>query len=200
MTVAGASAPTRAPVDVDADAGANSGRTDVRWRLGAGTRKGVLLVHLASAGAWLGIDVVMAVFVFTALRAEDVATRALSLLALERFAPPTLFATGVVCLLSGLVLGLSSRYGLVRFWWVAAKLVLNLVLTALVPLALAPEVAAAAERARAFVAGVPVTLTVGQLVFPPIVSPAALLLAMVLAVYKPWGRIPWGRLRRSQSG
>ena len=53
MTVARASAPTRAPVDGDAHAGANPGRTDVRWRLGAGTRKGVLLVHLASAGAWL---------------------------------------------------------------------------------------------------------------------------------------------------
>jgi hypothetical protein len=37
-------------------------RTGVRWRLGARTRKSVLVVHIASAGAWLGIDVVMAVF------------------------------------------------------------------------------------------------------------------------------------------
>jgi hypothetical protein len=30
---------------------------------------------------------------------------------------------------------------------------------------------------------------VGDLIFPPIVSPAALAAAFVLAVFKPWGRI-----------
>jgi hypothetical protein len=168
-------------------------RSDVRWRLGAGKRKGVLLVHLASAGAWLGVDIVLGVLVFTALLTTDDRVKALCFQALALFAPATLFAVGTVCLLSGVVLGLSSRYGLVRFWWVAAKLALNLVLTALVPLALAPEVAQAAERARQFAVGAPANLAVGQLIFPPIVSPMALLVAMVLAVYKPWGRIPWQR-------
>jgi hypothetical protein len=36
------------------------GTGDARpWRLGSRTRKGVLVVHIASAGAWIGIDVVM---------------------------------------------------------------------------------------------------------------------------------------------
>ena len=118
--------------------GAVSGveRSDVRWRLGARTYKGVLLVHLASAGAWLGIDVVLGVLVFTALLTADEGVKALSFQALELFAPRTLFVTGIVCLADGVVLGLGSRYGLVRYWWVAAKLALNLVLTGLVPLAL----------------------------------------------------------------
>ena len=140
-------------------------REGVRWRLGARTRKSVLLIHIASAGTWLGIDMVMAVLVFTAL------------------------VTGLVCLLTGVVLGLGSRYGLVRYWWVAVKLALNLVLTSLVLVSLAPEVSDAAGRARQFEAGLPTTLEVGDLVFPPIVSPTALLVAMVLAVFKPWGRI-----------
>jgi hypothetical protein len=72
---------------------------------------------------------------------------------------------------------------------VAAKLVLNLALTGLVLVALAPEVATHAEQARQFDAGLPAPLEVGQLIFPPIVSPTALLLAMILAVFKPWGRI-----------
>jgi hypothetical protein len=171
-----------------------AGRSDVRWRLGARTYKGVLLVHIASAGAWLGIDVVMGVLVFTALLTADEGVKALSFRALELFAPRTLFAAGAVCLASGVVLGLGSRYGLVRYWWVAAKLALNLVLTGLVPLALSPGVSEAAEQARRFAAGAPAALAVGDLIFPPIVSPAALLVAMVLAVYKPWGRIPWERL------
>jgi hypothetical protein len=79
-----------------------------------------------------------------------------------------LLATGLICLLTGVLLGLGSKYGLLRYWWVAVKLALNLVLTGLVLVSLAP---------------------VGDLIFPPIVSPTALLVAMVLAVFKPWGRI-----------
>jgi hypothetical protein len=161
----------------------------VRWRLGAGTRKGVLVVHIASAGAWLGIDVVMAVLVFTALATDDDRTKALSFQALELVAVWPLLVTGLVCLLTGLLLGLGSKYGLVRYWWVAVKLVLNLLLTGLVLVALAPEVAAHAEQARRFLAGEPTALGVGDLIFPPIVSPTALLVAFVLAVFKPWGRI-----------
>ena len=164
-------------------------RVGVRWRLGGRTRKGFLLAHIASAGAWLGIDVVLAVLVFTALLTEDGRVKALCFAALELFAVWPLLITGLVCLVTGVVLGLSSRYGLVRYWWVAVKLALNLVLTGLVLVALEPEVSQAAERARRFIAGEPATLAVGNLIFPPIVSPAALLTAMVLAVFKPWGRI-----------
>jgi hypothetical protein len=164
-------------------------RPTVRWRLGVNTRKGVLLVHIASAGAWIGIDVVMAVLVFTALWSDDDRTKALAFRALELVAVGPLLATGLVCLLTGILLGLSSRYGLVRYWWVASKLALNLLLTALVLVALAPEIADAAERARQFDAGVPAPLGIGDLIFPPIVSPTALLVAFVLAVFKPWGRI-----------
>jgi hypothetical protein len=161
----------------------------VRWRLSATTRKSVLLVHIASAGAWLGIDVVMAVLVLTALFSDDDPTKALSFRALELVAVGPLLAMGLLCLLTGVLLGLGSKYGLVRYWWVAVKLALNLVLTGLVLVSLAPEVADAAERARQFDAGVPAPLGVGDLIFPPIVSPTALLVAMALAVFKPWGRI-----------
>jgi hypothetical protein len=161
----------------------------VRWRLGARTRKSVLVLHIASAGAWLGIDVVMAVLIFTALLSDDGGTKALSYRALELIAVWPLLTTGMVCLLTGIVLGLGSKYGLVRYWWVAVKLVLNLALSGLVLVALAPEVSQAAARARLFESGQPVALPVGDLIFPPIVSPTALLVAMVLAVFKPWGRI-----------
>jgi hypothetical protein len=164
-------------------------QTGVRWRLGPRTRKSILLVHIASAGAWLGIDVVMAVLVFTALFTDDDRTKALSFQALGLVAVWPLLTMGMLCLLTGILLGLGSRYGLFRYWWVAVKLALNLLLSGLVLVALAPEVADAAERARQFDAGLPAPLGVGDLIFPPIVSPTALLVAMVLAVFKPWGRI-----------
>ncbi len=83
------------------------------WRLGARTRKGVLVVHIVSAGVWIGIDVVMGVVIFTALLADDGNTRALCYRALELFAVWPLLTTGLVCLASGIVLGLGTKYGLV---------------------------------------------------------------------------------------
>lgn len=157
-------------------------------RLGARTRKGFLVVHIVSAGAWIGIDVVMAVVVFTALLGDD-ETRALCYRALELFAVWPLITTGLLCLASGVVLGVGTKWGLVRYWWVATKLALNVLLVTLVPIALRPEVVEKAEQGRRFMAGEAASLAVGDLVFPPIVSPTLLLVAFVLAVFKPWGRI-----------
>ena len=159
------------------------------WRLGARTRKTFLVVHIASAGAWIGIDVVIAVFVFTAVFSGDDGTKALCYRALELFAVWPLLTAGVLSLASGVVLGLGSKYGLLRYWWVAVKLGLNLMLTALVLVGLQPVVENAAERAREFAAGGAAELAVGDLIYPPIVSPTALLIAVVLAVFKPWGRV-----------
>jgi hypothetical protein len=162
---------------------------DVRpWRLGARTRKAFLVAHIASAGAWIGIDVVIGVLVFTALFGDD-ETRALCYRALELFAVWPLITTGLLCLASGVVLGLGTKWGLVRYWWVAIKLALNMILVSLVPVALRPTVIWTAEQGQIFVAGDAASLTVGDLIFPPIVSPTLLLVALVLAVFKPWGLI-----------
>lgn len=158
-------------------------------KLGARTRKGVLVVHIASTGAWLGIDVAMAVVIFTAVFTDDTNTRALCYQVLELFAVWPLFTAGIVCLASGVVLGLGSKYGLVRYWWVATKLALNLLLTGLVLVALRPGLSGLGELGRQLAAGHSVTASIGNMIYPPIVSPAALLIAMVLAVFKPWGRI-----------
>lgn len=159
------------------------------FRLGNRARKGVLVVHLAAAGSWLGIDVVMGLLVVTSIRTDDTGTRALCYQALGLFTVWPLLTVGLLCLASGVVLGLGGRYGLVRYWWVAAKLALNLVLTALVPLALRPSVAELTRLGRQLAAGEPVHAVLGNMAYPPIVSPVALLVAVTLAVFKPWGLI-----------
>ena len=45
------------------------------------------------------------------------------------------------------------------------------------------------EAGRRIAAGGPDTVPLGDMIYPPIVSPTMLVLAMVLSVYKPWGRI-----------
>jgi hypothetical protein len=90
---------------------------------------------------------------------------------------------------SGIVLGLGTKYGVVTYWWVAIKLVLNIVLTALVLLSLRGGVADVAEFGRQLAEGTGAGSPTTDMLYPPIVSPTALVIAMVLAVYKPWGRI-----------
>ncbi len=113
----------------------------IRTRLSPRARKLALLVHIASAGSWLGLD---------------------------------------------LVLGLN--HGLTRFWWVLAKLVLNVVLVALVFVLLWPGVVSVGEVGRtALDAGTSPEVR-WNLLFPPVVSSTAVIFAMTL-VFKPWGRV-----------
>jgi hypothetical protein len=191
-------------------------------RLSGTARKAFLVTHIVAAGAWIGVDVVLAVLVFTAMLADDTAVAATSYQALQLFAVWPLLIAGLVCLASGVVLGLGStvsivtnptgshgdppgvgrlpvdhgrptfgrigKNGLVRYWWVAGKLVLNILLTTLGVLALRPGVNEAVLYGRRLATG-EATGPVPDLIFPPIVSPACLLLAVVLSVAKPWGRI-----------
>jgi len=60
---------------------------------------------------------------------------------------------------------------------------LNLLLSTLVLVSLRPGVAEIADRAEANDLAVPI----GDMIYPPIVSPTLLMVAVVLSVFKPWG-------------
>jgi hypothetical protein len=158
-------------------------------RLRPATRKLWLVLHLLSAGAWIGIDVLVAVLVAIGRLGASPAQRGLAYQALGSFVVWPMLASGLVCLVTGLVLGWYSRWGLVRYWWVAVKLGLNLALCTLILVLLQPGMPEVRAYGAALGAGVPAVLDVSNLVFPPIVSLTALTLATVLAVYKPWGAI-----------
>ncbi len=164
-------------------------RADQGWRLGRRWRLATLVLHIVSSGAWFGLDIAMAVIVFTSIGTEDLATKALGYQALERYVYWPIAASGIVCLATGVVLGLGTTFGLIRYWWVAVKLALNLVLTVLILVALRPGVNELADQGRRVAAGEDVTFIETNIIFPPVVSSTLLLVAFVLAVFKPWGRI-----------
>jgi hypothetical protein len=149
----------------------------------------MLTAHIVVAGAWIGIDVVLGVLVFTALLTGSSRTEALCYQALGLFAVWPLLVAGGLTLLTGTVLGVGTNYGLVRYWWVVVKLVMNLVLLTLIALALRPGVAEAVRYGEALAAGTPSSAGVGRLFMPPIVSSTVLIAATVLSVFKPWGRV-----------
>lgn len=158
-------------------------------RLGPKLRKTVLAVHIAAAGIWLGLDIALGALVLTALRTGDDTIRAACLQAVEVVAVGPMIAAGVLTLASGIALGLGTKWGLVRYRWVAFKLVLNVALLVLVLALLRPGAGEAADLGRQLSAGQIADAGPGDLVFPPIVSTLAVSFALWLSVFKPWGRL-----------
>jgi hypothetical protein len=157
--------------------------------LSARGRKITLVAHIAAAGSWIGIELVLGVLVITAMTAERSADVAALSVAIAAFANWPLVFVGAVTLVSGLLLGLGTKIGVLRYWWVVVKLALNVVLLTLVFVLLMPGVATLGSSAsEALAGGTPVVFD-GQLIFPPIVSSTALVFAMTLAVFRPWGRV-----------
>ena len=160
--------------------------------LGRGVRSLVLIVHIVAASAWIGIDVMVAVLVGAGALAGDPAIRGLAYQTLATFIVVPMAVAALLTLGSGVVLGLGTRWGLVRYWWVAVKLVLNVVLVVLIAAVLRPGMADVGVAGADLVASGRTDADLAFLVFPPAVSLTTLTLAVVLAVAK-----PWGRLRRS---
>ncbi|MFD4636846.1 hypothetical protein ACFWN2_05995 [Lentzea sp. NPDC058436] len=155
----------------------------MRWRLPVRLRKSVLAVHVASAGAWIGIDVVSIVLVLIGwTRTGDGRTSAYQALA-DLFVVPLLYSAliaGAVCLLTGVLLGLATKWGLVRYWWVAVKLGLNVLAIGLMLAFLGPitELSTGEQPLE----------DIWFVAFLATTAIAVLCFAMVLSVFKPWGR------------
>lgn len=160
-----------------------------RLPLNPGRRKATLVLHIVAAGAWIGIDVIVAVLVLTGWFGDQTSVRSLAYQALATFVVWPMLSAGLVCLGTGLLLGLGTRWGLIRYWWVAVKLVLNVVLCTLIVLVLRPGMGEVARYGQDLLTGGGDPGTVSSLFFAPAVSLTTLTLATVLAVFKPWGRI-----------
>jgi hypothetical protein len=123
------------------------------FRLRGRTRKIVLILHILSVGTWVGVDVIVAVLVLTGWLSADPSTRGLAYQALGTFVVWPMLVSGLVSLVTGVILGVGSKYGLVRYWWVAVKLVLNVVLCTLILVALQPGLGGITRYGRDLAAG-----------------------------------------------
>ena len=149
-------------------------------------RKVLLTLHVAGAVSVLGADLVLLALGLASLGGADPRTiyPAAHLVGARLVAP-----LAVVSLGTGLLLGLLTPWGLLRYWWVATKLAITAALTGVVLVVLVPRLGAAAEA----VAGpAPHALPGGArvpLVVAPAVASALLALNVALAIFKPGGRL-----------
>jgi hypothetical protein len=154
-----------------------------------------MVLHMVCGIGWMGLDIALLVLAVTALRTPDadVIYSSYRAIAIAFPGPVMLLSFGMV--LTGLLLGWGTHWGLLRSWWVLVKLVLALVMLALVVFSLTPALTGlpalltpglSADELRASLGAMP-----NMLLFPPVVSFLMLATAVILSVFKPWGLTPW---------
>ncbi|HET9495097.1 MAG TPA: hypothetical protein VFR15_12770 [Chloroflexia bacterium] len=154
--------------------------------LSPGRRKLLLTTHIAATVSVLGADLVLLLLGLAGLGGTDQRTiyPAAHLVGTWLVTPLAFLSLG-----TGLLLGLLTTYGLLKYWWVAIKLVITTALTGAVLLVLVPRLASAAE---AVTGPSPRFLAGGEqlaLVLAPAAASTLLLLNVAFAVYKPGWRL-----------
>ncbi|GLZ31818.1 membrane protein [Lentzea sp. NBRC 105346] len=157
-------------------------------RLSGRNRKMVLLAHIVSAAAWFGLDLALGILVVVSLVASP-RTAGMAIQAVDLFAIWPMFVASLVCLISGAILSVTSKYGLVRYWWVAIKLAFNVIMSVLILFSLRPGVAEAARIGERMLAGDSSVSVSAHMLGPVVVAPTMLLISYVLSVFKPLGRV-----------
>jgi hypothetical protein len=153
-----------------------SGRFHLRRR----PHKVVLVAHVLASVGWFGIALLVAVGGFAAAWTSD-ATLSHSLRQVMETSPYLTITLGLGSLVSGAVLGLGTRFGLVRYWWVLLKQLITVAVIAtdalLIPRVAHTAVTTGVAPAPLFGASVAHVVLLG--------------VATALSIVKPKARVPW---------
>lgn len=159
-------------------------------------RRATLTVHVAVSVGWLGAVATSLVLALTALTSRDIGLVRASLIALPQIGRAVLLPLSVASLLSGVVQGLGSKWGVLSNYWVVTKLAINAVAIAVLLLYLETlehlgGLATSGAPLRQLRSASPVVHAGGAVVL--------LLVATVLSIFKPPGLTPRG-FKRVQDG
>lgn len=110
------------PVD-STPAQSSSGRETPQFRLRRRAHRVVLIAHILASVGWFGVALAVAMAGIAAVTTGD-RTLPVALYRSMETAPWLSIPLGLVAVATGIVLGLGTRYGLVRHWWVVAKIVI----------------------------------------------------------------------------
>jgi hypothetical protein len=145
----------------------------------------VLTIHVAMSVGWLGLDGALVALEITGLSTAHPAIRAGIGAAMAVIACWVLIPVVFASLASGLVLALSTPWGLGRYWWVLVKCGIAGALTATGLTFLVPQLPALVAGG-----GEPAGM---QTLIARVLALVLLLAATGLSVIKPWGKTPRGR-------
>lgn len=160
-------------------------------------RKLALTAHVTASVGWLGaVAAFLALAVSGLAAADDDAARA-AYLAMGVTAWTVIVPLSLASLVTGLVQSLGTTWGLLRHYWVIAKLLITVLSTALLLLHMQPVDHLARAAAESALTSDLRPLRI-QLVANAGAALLALLLATALSIYKPQGMTRHGRRRQRE--
>lgn len=159
-------------------------------RLTPTMRKWLLILHIVVSVGWLGLNVGNLTLAVTGLTTDDPGTQHVAFGAMYLVGGTLLIPVSLLALVSGVLLGWYSKWGLIRYRWVLVKLTLTVVAVLLIPLSLLPGLrelsGMMADTPADRLADIgPVAL---DILAAGLVSTSMYLTNAILSVLKPWGR------------
>lgn len=143
-------------------------------RLGRRSHRALLLTHVLASVGWFGVAVTVAFTAFVGSSRGEVAFFEVVEASLWLSVP-----LGLTAAATGVVLSLTTRWGLVRYWWVVAKEVITIAAIVTDVLIVGPEISQAIDSGATT-----------HIPDPVIAHCVVLALATGLSVIKPKARTP----------
>lgn len=161
-------------------------------------RKFALTAHVTASVSWLGSVAAFLALAVAGLTSDDMQMVRAAYLATEMITWLVIVPLAFGALLTGLVVSLGTSWGVFRHYWVLVKFTLTILATVLLLLHTQPigRLAALARETAAF--GSDVGQLQIQLVGDAGAALLALLVNVMLSVYKPGGMTAYGRRKQQQ--
>lgn len=166
-------------------------------RLSRRQHKALVAAHVVSSAAWVGIAVTFVAMCVVAMTAREVHVAAVVYELMATFDTTLLPWANFAASLTGIALGLTTPWGLIRYYWVATKLAISIGILVMAFGFLHDALESAAGQAARLAAtgGGPSGIdAAADVVFWGFgVALLSLVGALLLSLYKPGGRTRWGR-------
>jgi DMSO/TMAO reductase YedYZ heme-binding membrane subunit len=154
-------------------------------------RKFALAAHFTRAVGWIGAVAGYIALDVAAATSQDPNTLRAAYLAMELIAWYVIVPLAFASLLSGLIMSLGTRWGLLRYYWVLISLLLTIIAT-IVLLVETHTISYFADRAADPTTSSDDLRALGNTLVHSVGGTVVLLVILVLNVYKPRGMTPYG--------
>ena len=155
-------------------------------------RKIALMVHITSSIGWLGAVACFLALTIAGIKSQNTEIARSMDLAMNLIAWFVILPLAIVSLITGIIQGLGTTWGLFRHYWVLTKLLLTLVATGILLLKL-PLISQVAE---ATLSGADLPQARMELAVHASGGLLVLLVITTLSVFKPWGKTRYGQRKQ----
>jgi len=156
-------------------------------------RKTVLVLHVIAAVGWLGVTFANVALGATLLTTNDPQVQHAMFRALGVVADFVLIPIAWTAFLTGLLLALGTKWGLIRHKWVLTKFLLTTLVVLLTTFSLVPGLKSERDAAEIAAADQLLVTDPNSMISAGVVSTTIYTICVLLSIVKPWGRTRWGR-------